>query len=130
MGVEEGFFSKVAADSGVAALLGTRLYPLSIPQQTELPAAAYAVVQSDPVPYLGQPASVWITRLEVSCWARTYAAARAVAVAIRGAVDHDVSGWTGATVTGVRVSQGERGAYNPETNEYEVALELTVTHKE
>lgn len=130
MAIEEGLYAKVTGTNGVSTLISNRLYPLAIPQEATLPAAAYAVVQSDAQEYLGQPAGTWVTRIEVSCWARTYAAARAVARAIRAAVDHQVSGWTGCTVTGARISQGERDAYNPETGEYEAALEITVTHKE
>jgi hypothetical protein len=130
VGIEAGFYARVTGDTGAAALIGDRLYPLQIPQEATLPAAAYAVVSSDPFPYLGQPASSWITRIEVSVWARSYAAARAAAAAVRAAVDHQTSGWTGATVTGVRISQGETDSYNPKTQEYETALELTVTHKE
>lgn len=130
MGIEAAFYAVVTADSGVETALGDRVYPLTIPQEATLPAAAYAVVQSDPFPYLGQPASVWITRIEVSVWGRTYAEARAAAAALRAAVDHETAGWTGVTVTGVRISQGEHDAFNPETLEYETAFELTVTHKE
>lgn len=53
MSVQTDFHDLITNDAAVTAILGTRLYPLQIPQDPTLPAAAYQVIGGDGEAALG-----------------------------------------------------------------------------
>lgn len=96
--IESALVSLLKADSTVASLVSTRIYPVVVPQGATLPAIAQSKVSGprvhahDGVQQLATPTIQW------ECKGSTYASAKAVATAVRGAVD----GYTG-TIGGVTI---------------------------
>lgn len=84
MAVGDVMFARATDHSGVSALIGTRCYPLMLPQRPTLPAMTYQVisrVQRESEPCVQQ------IRVQVDSWAATYAGAQALAAAVRAAYD-------------------------------------------
>ena len=98
--IQEGLYATLAGDAAVSALVGTRIYPLMIPQQvytesTKQPCIVYTLEgRSRQVRYSGTDTLVR-GNLAIDCYARTYAAAQALADAVRALLE-DYSG----TMTG------------------------------
>jgi hypothetical protein len=73
-------YDMLANDAGVAAIVGTRIYPVLLPQDTLYEAITYQRISSTP-----QNGSTTLreTRYQINCWALTYAEAQALASAVR-----------------------------------------------
>lgn len=86
MNVEQQLYSVLAADVPVAALVATRIYPLLMPQGVTLPSISYQRVATAPVEDLeGTQNHEWV-RVQVDCWDNDYAGVKALAAAVRTAL--------------------------------------------
>ncbi|SFY16254.1 DUF3168 domain-containing protein [Azotobacter vinelandii] len=93
-------FSVVAADPAVTALLGSppRLYPFGeAPQGVASPYAVWQVVGGSPENYLGQRPDIDGMTLQIDVYAAAASAARAVAAALRDAIEPHayITRWSG-----------------------------------
>lgn len=129
MSIESGLYAKVTGNAGVSALIGTRLYPLVLPQNPTLPAASYQVISGDSAYTIGtQAAQIRKPRFQISAWASSYDTAKSVIRAIRTALDHQTASWSGVTVLGVVFEGEEIDFYDSETKEYQITAEVIITH--
>lgn len=87
MSLESALYTLITADAGTAALIGTRCYPLVLPQDPTLPAARYAIISAVPVTTHDAPGGLVRARVQVDSYASTYAGARTLADTIRAALD-------------------------------------------
>jgi hypothetical protein len=87
-------YTLITSDSAVAALIGTRLYPLRIPQDAALPAVSYQLI-SQPGHYAHAEGDVGLrrSRVQLTVQANDYARMRSVLAALSDAV----SGYRGTT---------------------------------
>ena len=89
---EDGFYVYLQTKSSITNLVGTRIYPLRMPQRsassdTVYPCITYQRISSRPVKHMTAAAPLQEARLQVDCWAATYASADALADALRLALD-------------------------------------------
>jgi hypothetical protein len=111
--IEQHLAPLLLADSAIAALVGDRIFPVVVRQDTALPALTYARLGSERT-YVLAGAAHWTTvQIGVTAWAPEYAQARALADAVRQALD----GYTGTT--GIEVASVQDGA-----DEYESTLDV------
>lgn len=85
MSVETALFTRLTSThAGTAALIGTRCYPLRLPQKPTFPAVVYQRVSSS-----GRHGTTTRRepRYQFSCWATTYAGAKALAAQVRTAIE-------------------------------------------
>lgn len=87
MTVEETLRQTLLADSAVSALLGTRVYPLLIPQDATLPAVAYNKYLGVMQFLHGGAMKPEVAYIQLTCVANTYSEAKQVQEAIRNAID-------------------------------------------
>ena len=113
------------ADPTLAALIGTRFYPMLLPQVPTLPACTYARVsrfRPDEIPFA-------TVRIQVTCWAATHDEARAVAQALTVA-----AGRKKGTSAGLRViycsEVNDLDLRDPETGRYTVPVDFKLTYRE
>lgn len=87
-------YNHVTTHSAVTALIGTRLYPNSLPQEPTLPAASWLLVSDRKTYAHDGPTGFGQPRVQVDAYAPTPAGAAAVAAAIEAALDdwHRVNG--------------------------------------
>lgn len=91
-------------DAGISALIGTRIYPQILPQDPTFPAITYSQTSGvrDRVIREG-PSGRARPRITINCWGERYSQARALADAVRIALD-GYRGIMGSTdVGGVRL---------------------------
>lgn len=72
MSVETTLYDAIVGDATLAALIGTRCYPVKLPDNVVFPALAYSVISQSP---LGSGGCA-MARVQVDCHAATYAAVK------------------------------------------------------
>jgi len=114
-------------------LTGKRLYPERLPEKATLPAVTYVMVTSPKVTTRDAgPASLALSLYQFTCYATTYAGARALAKQVRLALD-GYSGMMGGA-SGVRVdgayAADERDGYSESLEMYQVEVDVMLQHAE
>jgi hypothetical protein len=90
--IESGLREVALADAGVAALIGSRLYPLKLPQSPVYPASVYQRISGPRDHDHGGSTGKAEVRIQVTHWATSYSGVKQVAEAFRAALD----GYSGA----------------------------------
>jgi hypothetical protein len=130
MTVEESLEAELKNYAGLSALVGTRIDPLQVNGAT-LPAVTYVRVSGVRVQAMDGPTGLAVPVFQVSSWATTYAAAKAVAKQVRLCLD-GFNGTLGG-VGGVNAKitlQGDRDLVDTETNWRQVAADYEIAHQE
>lgn len=87
MSFEEDLVRYLEANPGVSALVGTRVYPMRLPERVTLPAIRYqSISMTSEVAHTG-PSNLRHYRIQLSIHASTYSSAQAVAAALYTAFD-------------------------------------------
>ena len=114
-------------------LAGTRVSPRRLPEGVTLPAVTYQMVTSPKVTTRDAgPASLAISLYQFTCYATTYAGARALAKQVRLALDGyqgTMGGASGVRVDGAYVSD-ERDGYTESLEMYQVQVDVMLQHAE
>ena len=130
--VEEALYHRLANFAGLAALVSTRIYPMRLPPAVTLPAVTYQRVSGVRVQSLGGPTGLASPRFQISVWASTYSAAKAVATQIRYALD-GFQGNMGASpfinVGGITL-ENELELIDPDTQLFHIPSDFTIWHAE
>lgn len=126
MAVEEDIYSFLTGNAGVAALVGTRVYPLMLPQDCTLPAVAYRRVDTPRIYSHQGYSGLARPRFQFDCLAASYASASAVAEAVRSAF----AGWREA-YGGTAFVQGEQDVpWLEATEHFQVSVDVIIWHSE
>lgn len=109
-------YSRLTSYSGISALVGTRVYPLNLPQKPTYEAITYQRISNGP-----QNGSTTIreSRWQISCWAETYAEAHALAVQVKTALEE----WT---ANGIKMAYvvNEIDDYDDEAEVYRTLVDV------
>lgn len=84
--MEEALIAKLLATGGVTSLVGNRVYPVSRPQASALPAITLATVSNVPVYTNDGEAGIAEVRTQIDCWGVTYGSAKTVARAVKASL--------------------------------------------
>lgn len=93
--------------SSVTTLCSTRIYPVIAPQDTIAPFVVFGIVSSIPTNTKDRISEVDTMRVQVDCYAKTYAGAEALASACRLAMDGQTGTKGGVQVDGVAYEMEE-----------------------
>ena len=106
MTIEQALYTKLTTDAGVLAIVAARVYPHFVPQkntpgETQLPTVVYQNI-SDPNDYShdGETA-LHHPRFQITSFASTYLAAKALALAVKTALSASTGAWGTITIDGV-----------------------------
>lgn len=86
MTAEEGIVAELLADAAVSALVSARVFRL-LPQNVTYPAISYQRISTERFNTLDGPNDLTQIRIQVDSWAATYAAVKALATAVRQALN-------------------------------------------
>lgn len=126
--IESELVTILLADPGVSALVGTSVFPVVIRESATLPAITYQRLSGERTYTLGG-ASGWATvHVGITGWANGYAAARALADAVRVALD----AYTGTGGGDIQVATVADGAdtYLADVDLFGCTLDVTVQYQE
>lgn len=127
--MEADLYSAMANDATVGGLVGgtgssARVYPMILPQGSVLPAVTYQVIDKpriDTASLSGHNARVR-ARVQVDCWAGTYAQVKSLADATRNAL------LTASAFTALNLD--DRDLYEDDTHIYRVSADFSVWYLE
>jgi hypothetical protein len=113
------FYSRLISHAGLSALVGDRIYPLVLPQNTALPAVVYQRISGQRIQNLtrdtGGPQRI---RVQLTAWAEDVDTANSVAEQVRQAMEA-ATGWRALHALDVE-------QYEPDTGLYSVVADYLV----
>lgn len=123
MRAESVIYTLLTGDTGVTALVGTKIYPGRLPQNTVMPAISYEMVSGNEIlPINAQAGGVLVrSRVQVTVLAKTYAETKAVHEAARKALLFK-SGSISTAVGAVRVNAITRDSIGADERDDELGL--------
>ena len=130
MSIETGLRTQLVNNTAVAAIVGSRVYPVKMPLGYTLPCISYQRISSERYPFLDGPSGRVIPRFQVDCYAESYSDVRELAEKVRLALD----GFKGALgseahVGGISI-QSERDLWEDNTEVFRVTQDYLVPHIE
>lgn len=132
MTIEEAMVAAFMGSATIGALAGDRIYPLTIPQDVALPAAAYQRISGPRTLAHDGPSGLAFARFQVTCTAATYAAAKTLAQAFRVLVDGyrgTMGGVGGVTVHQVGI-ENEVDGYSQTDKLSTVRMDIVILYTE
>lgn len=84
--IEEDLYSQLSTYEGLTALVKTRIYPLVAPQTVQVPFCVYTKISNERQYSHGGFSNLERVRMQVSCYAETYAGTRAVVAQVIAAI--------------------------------------------
>ena len=100
--IEEVVWYKMVNDATLAALVGTRVYPLLVPQDATMPAIAYQKISSTKHQAHDGSSHLARSRFQFTVEADDYATAKATATAVKTCWD-SFAGYVGSTTEGLTI---------------------------
>lgn len=91
--------SFLLADNAVAALIGTRAYPIKAPQAATYPLVTMQKIVEQRFPHLRGPSELAAPRYQIDAWAKESGAAFTVALALAAAIRRRLDGYGGVLST-------------------------------
>jgi len=82
MSIESDLYTRLKDDSGVSALVGTRIYPLMAPQNVINPYITYQVINDNSNQCIGGSVYQNDTRFQIDCWSTKYSEVKAIKEAV------------------------------------------------
>ena len=113
----------------VTAIVGTRVYPLTMPQNVTDPAITYQRVSERTIQSHQGASNFAYDRYRFTCWAKTFPAARQLARALKGAII-GYRGAMGARWTGSIRHDNELDGYDEQTKTFSVMSDFIIGHNE
>ena len=126
--------TRLAADTDVAADVGTRIFPRAMPQDATLPAIVYQLISSISDDAIGAAAGIVTALVQVDVYADTHLAANNLAEDVRDSL-HGFAGTMGnETVRGLQLDNKFEGYLVPDDGgddgTYRVTMDWSITHTE
>lgn len=127
--LEAALFTRLTTHAGLAAIIGTRAYPVLLPQNPTLPAVVYQRISTRRPHAGGVDTGVAIPRFQVTGWATTALGAKDLKEQMRAALQR----WRG-TVAGILVMdtflEGELDRYDDDAKLFGEQLDVFIPHRE
>jgi hypothetical protein len=89
MTIDDSIYEELIATTGITALVGARIYRGWRPQESKTPCISFFRVSTTPLNGATGASGTDNARIQIDCWATSPKSARAIAEAVRGALD----GW-------------------------------------
>lgn len=130
MTLEQAIYNYLSGYAGLTALIGTRLYPVTLPQGSTLPAVTYQRVSSVRMRTFGAARLGRVVRVQFTVWAASYASRHAIAEELTTALEgyDGLMGGAGGVVVLAVQGDNELDDYEPTAKAWQAALDFTFTH--
>lgn len=124
--IEALLLTKLTGTTGVSTLVGTRVHPNVLPQNVTYPAIRYLLTDSPAQNVTGKNRFLR-ARVQLDVYGATYAAAKAVAVAVRSALNR----WSAPT-DGVILAwiDDETDVDDAEEQMARISMDVVITYRE
>jgi len=128
MTIETELRTRLLADGTISGLIGTRLYPVVLPQDPTMPALVSSRVSGQRLHNLSGVAGRGMPRITIDCWASTYAGSKTLAAAVRSSLD-GLNGLLTTINASIKIDN-EIDDYEDDTGLYRVIQDYIINHLE
>ena len=128
--LNEAIRARLLAVTAVTDLVGTRVYPLLLPQDPTYPAIRYQQITGTRESAMGSDVGLVEATEQVDSYDSTYAGARVLAEAVRAALQRFRGTVAGVVISDVFVLEGPLDLYEEAVKIYRVQQDFTVWHRE
>ena len=125
--IESALYTYITSDATVTGLIGTRLYPLDLPQEPTAPAATYLRVSTNPLYTHDGDAALDEVRIQIDSFDTTVLGAKTLAGAIRDRISGHNGDMEGTDVQSVFMDT-EQDFGDPTTDLYRVSQDYLITY--
>jgi hypothetical protein len=125
--IDEAIYSALTGNATLTGLVSTRIYPLVLPQECDLPAVTFFRVSNLHNHGMGGDVTLMETRLQISSLADSVSMMRTVSDAVRGVL----SRWRGtyeSVVVQDSLLDSEMDDFEPETEVYQCIQDYIIYH--
>lgn len=129
MTIEAAIYSTLTGHAGTAALVSTRVFPVTAPQDVTEPHIVYSRVSTARETAMGDDLGVARARVQVSCFATSQISAHAIAAQVRDALQR-FRGTAGSTEVLDTFVEDEGETYSDTALLFEVAPVFTLIFRE
>ncbi len=119
--IGKAVYNQLSNNATIVAVVGERIYPLSIPQGESLPAIVYQVISEEHDNHVDGSGGLAHATVQISCYATSYAAARNLAETIRVAITGDRGTYASIEVTGCLL-ESDLDIYHPPADASDVGV--------
>lgn len=124
----------LAAQSGISNIVGTRIYPVALPQKATRPALTYSRVTGGHYHNLTSATGAAIPTFEIDCWADSYEGADVLAEAVRQEMQGLRGTWGSDAVKSVVLDDEEDSYSDPidasDKGVYRITLRYRIMYTE
>lgn len=125
--IDQAVYSLLSTDAAIAALVGTRIYPIILPQTPTFPAITYTKVGAGRYVQHGGSVGVIDTTIQIDCYDTTILGAKNLAAAVVARC-HALAGTYSTTKIFLASVINELDLSEPDFAEFRVMLEVMFTH--
>ena len=131
MGARKAVYALISADSGVTALVSTRIYPTVLPQDKTLPALVYQRISGvEPGQIDGQGRALVQGRIQVTALASEFGACAAILDAAREALLYQYGSIGGVEVVSIIRDIDGADDFDPDLQAYSQSMDFIVSYIE
>lgn len=126
----DAIYGVLSGNGAVAALVGTRIYPVTRDQDEGLPAVTYQIIGGESTQRHEGPSNHSKTRVQFDSWADTATASRNLADAVRQALDRYKGTSNGFKVQNTQVAAPPVEDFEPGQRDHRVSQDFIFSHAE
>jgi len=127
MTISDEIFTRLTTHSGLSALIGTRAFPMKMPQNYKLPCVVYQKIAGIETYSHDGDAGLYRPRYQFSCYANSHSGVEALVVQLKSALTC-YSDETLTTPWAVSFMDMEYEQYDPELDLYRVIVDYRIWH--
>lgn len=128
MSLETEIFARISGYSGMAALVGTRIYPVQAPQNAVHPYVIFTVLSEiDVTVAMGTDGGIYRTRLQIDIYGQKHAEAGGV-LAIRDLVRASLKRYSGGNIHDIYEDNGGLRSFVTDPDLYRITMDYIVLH--
>lgn len=130
MTIEKDIHYRLSNDADVSPLVGSRVYPMKLPQGWTLPAITYQRISGERAHCLGGPSGRARPRFQIDCWDDDYEDVKDLANKVRLCMDGfkgDIN--TESDVGGI-ILEADRDIWEEDIKIYRVTMDFIIPHFE
>lgn len=124
MSFEVGLRALLLADSGISAIVGSRIYPVILEEGATFPALVYQRISGPRVQSLDGASGLAVLRIAISCYTTLFATARDLAAKIRVLLNGYRGTLSEGTVVGGTLLLDERDVFFEPVRLYRTDLDF------
>lgn len=128
--LEAAIYSILSNDANVIAIVSTRIYPLLLPQDADLPALTYSRISTERESAFMTDPGLSTARIQIDVWAETVADMMNLSEKVRAALHRYTPGTAGGCQIVESHIDNEISLYEPDTEVYHMVIDFMILHVE